>query len=146
MTRATIMRTLLLLALAATAGCSQTPTSAQTDPLGRAKNSHLVPRHFQPDWTYDLAVRTEGVVKPRVQYPSTARFDNLPHTEAYYDSVVDRTQLNIYGNVESTGSAGQDVFQGYYVTWELSGDVKTAEQVRDGEWILADVEVLDAQF
>jgi len=140
------MRTILLLALATIAGCSQAPTNAQVDPLGHARSSHLIPRHFEPDWTYDLAVRTEGIVKPRVQYPSTARFDNLPHTESYYDPVIDRTQLNIYGNVESMGSAGQDVFQGYYVTWELSGDVKTAQQVRDGQWALVDVEVLDAQF
>jgi hypothetical protein len=136
------------MALATLCGCTQTPSSnAQTDPLGHAKNSHrLIARQFAPEWTYDLALRTEKVVKPRLQYPDTARFDNLPHTESYYDPVADQTQINVYGNAESMGNSGQDVFQGYYVTWEQSGNVKTQDQIRDGQWSLVDLEVLDSQF
>jgi hypothetical protein len=142
-----MMRPIMLLALVALFGCTQgPPPEAQNDPLGHAHGDRLVRRDFPPAWTYDLAIRTEELVKPKLRYPSTARFDVLPHAETYYDPVSDRTQVNVYGNAESRGDAGQDVFQGYYVTWELFGDVKTEQQIRDGQWGLVDAEVLDAQF
>jgi hypothetical protein len=105
-----------------------------------------VRRNFPASWTYDLAIKSEAVVKPKLRYPSTARFDVLPHVESYYDPGSNRTQVNVFGNAESRGDAGQDVFQGYYVTWELFGDVKTQDQIRDGNWSLVDVEIMDHQF
>lgn len=145
--RGTMIRGILLLALGALAGCTQgPPPSAQTDPLGHASGDHLIRRNFPPSWTYDLAIRSEQMVKVKLRYPSTARFDVLPHAEAYYDPGSNRTQVNVFGNAESRGDAGQDVFQGYYVTWEFFGDVKTQEQVHDATWGLVDVEVMDNLF
>jgi hypothetical protein len=142
-----MIRAILLLGLGALASCTQgPPPSAQTDPLGHASGDHLIRRNFAPSWTYELEIRSEQMVKPKLRFPSTARFDVLPHAEAFYDPGSNRTQVNVYGNAESLGDAGQDVYQGYYVTWELFGDAKTQDQIRDGNWALIDVEIMDKQF
>jgi hypothetical protein len=134
---------LLLLALFI-GGCDAVPSGATMGPTGhRTDSQNLTPVKVLATWKADLVPQTQDVIKQRVRFPDTARFDGKVGYEAYYDRIRDVTWMAISGNVTCTGDVGQVVQNGYYVVWEQHG-----RNVADfpPPWNLASADLLDQMF
>jgi hypothetical protein len=140
MIRATFILSLTLLA----GGCNSNSYSGVNGPTGRASDAGKINSVTVHDtWKVKLQPLTTDVVRKKLQYGDTARFDGPPKFEGFYDAPADVTRVGAWGNVTSNAPWGTVYKQGYYVTWELPGNVTNDFPP---PWHLGDVELFDQQY
>jgi hypothetical protein len=128
------------------AGCSSSSTynSGIEGPTGRASDAGKISSVSVHDtWKMKLKPETLDVVRKKLQYADTARFDGNPNFEGFYNASDDVTRIGAWGNVTSSSPWGTVYKQGYYVTWELPGKVTSDFPPL---WHLGSVELFDQQF
>jgi hypothetical protein len=139
-----MMRMALLLAVTFIGGCASTPAGATMGPTGnRSDVQNLTPVKVLDTWKVDVLPQSQSVVQPKLRFAKKAVFDEKVGYEGYYDRIRDVTWVAVWGNVTSTGDAGQVDQNGYYVVWEQHG-----RNVADfpPPWSLASVDVFDHTF
>jgi hypothetical protein len=137
--------TLILSLTILVAGCSSNSGySGVEGPTGRASDSGKIGSAKVHDtWKVKLQPQTLDVVRKKLQFADSARFDGNPKFEGFYDAPADATRVGAWGNVTTSSPWGTVYKQGYYVTWELPGKVTSDFPP---PWHLADVEVFDQQY
>jgi hypothetical protein len=138
--------TLSLTLLAALAGCASSSqyNAGVSGPTGLASDSGKITAvQVNDTWKQDLKPLSLDIVKKKLAFPDTARFDLNVQYDGFYDVTNDATRVGVWGNVTCSSDYGTTYKNGYYVTWQLPGKVKTDFPP---PWHLADVEVFDQQY
>jgi hypothetical protein len=125
------------------AGCAYNPAPPLGPTGNRSDLTKLVPVTVRDEWKVQVLQETKNAVTANLRFPTTALFDDLVQYEGYYDKTRNVTWVAVYGDVTSTGDAGQVDRNGYYVRWQQPG---FAHQDFLPPWRLADVEVLDNPY
>lgn len=139
-------RTALVLGVTLLAGCAGNAqyNAGVSGPTGRASDAgKYTSIKVHDTWVVYLKPLTLDLVKKKLLFPDTARFDRNVQFEGFYDVASDVTRIGVFGNVTCSSDYGTSYHNGYYVTWQLSGRVTTDFPP---PWNLADVEVFDNQY
>jgi len=136
-----------ILALTLLAGCGSNSAqynSGIAGPTGRASDAGKISSLKVHDtWKVKLQPQTLNVVRKKLTFPDSARFEGDLKFEGFYDASADVTHVGAWGNVTSRAPYGTVYKNGYYVTWELPGKV---DSDFPPPWHLADVEIFDQQY
>jgi hypothetical protein len=139
-------RIAVILSLTLLAGCANSAqfNSGIAGPTGRASDSGKITAiRVHDTWKEYLKPLSLDIVKKKLAFPDTARFDRDVHFDGFYDSSADTTRISVYGNTTCSSDYGTTYKNGYSVTWELPGRVNTDFPP---PWNLVDVEVFDQQY
>jgi hypothetical protein len=139
-------RTALVLSLTLLAGCANSSqyNSGVSGPTGRASDAgKYTSIKVHDTWVANLKPLTLGIVKKKLLFPDTARFDRNVQFEGFYDSATDVTRIGVFGNVTCSSDYGTTYNNGYYVTWQLPGRITSDFPP---PWNVVDVEVFDQQY
>jgi hypothetical protein len=140
-------RILTAVGLALLAGCvdSARPNAGISGPTGRASDAGIIHTIKVRDvWKENLKPLTRDVVVRKLALGKTARFEDPPRFDGYYDSDHNVTRVAAYGDVTTYTDYGTVIKNGYYVVWENQGQVKT--DFPQTPWQLVDVEIMDQPY